>query len=204
MITWDGIKEVFFTIGALAGVFAFARPWLESRMSKDTERAERIKQMIDQQHLVDLEPSVYDSRTIYSDHIAPFMRLTHERETNQDGVRFAGPLGSFYSQELDSLLDAYKRFRDFVQVPEWEPRTLKYEDEDVHVWQFNKGAFRGEDGIPRDYADHLYKASGIAVEMRQAFYRFQIVSETHLLEVPLARWLLPRRFKKHKVERKAS
>jgi len=204
MITWDGIKEVFFTIGALAGVFAFAGPWIESRMSKDTERAERIKQMIDQQHIVDLELSVYDSRTIYSNHIAPFMRLIHERETNQDGVRFSGPLGRFYSQELDSLLDGYKRFRDYVQVPEWEPRTLKHDDEDVPVWQFNKDAFRGEDGIPRDYADHLYQASGIAVEMRDAFYRFQIVSETHLFEVPFARWLLPRRFKKHKVERKAS
>lgn len=204
MITWDGVKEVFFTIGALAGVFAFARPWIESRMSKDTERAERIKQMIDQQQLVDLEPSVYSSRTIYSEHIAPFARLTHERETNQDSVRFTGPLGGFYSQELDSLLDAYRRFRDYVQVPEWEPVTLKFEDGEVDAWQFNKDAFRGEDRVPRDYAGHLHEATGVAIEMREAFYRFQLVSETHLFEVPFARWLLPRRFKKHKVERKAS
>jgi hypothetical protein len=204
MITWEGIKEVFFTIGALAGVFALARPWMESRMGRDTERAQRIKSLIDQQHLVDLEPSVYDSRTIYNEYISPFMRLTHERRTNQEGVRFTGPIGRFYSEELDSLLDAYRRFRDYVQVPEWEPVILKHGDDEVRAWQFNKDAFRGPDGVPRDYAEHLHEATGVAIEMREAFYRFQLVSETHLFEVPFARWLLPRRFKKHKVERKAS
>ena len=199
---WDGVKEIFFTIGALAGVFAFARPWIEGRMSRDTERAERIKKMIDQQQLVDLEPSVYSSRTVYREHIAPFDRLARERDSNQEGVRFSGPLSLYYTQELNSLLDAYARFRDYVQVPEWEPVTLKFDEEEVETWQFNKQAFRREDGVPRDYAKHLDEAAGVATEMRDAFYRFQIVSETHLYEVPFARWVIPRRFKKHKVDRR--
>lgn len=44
----ETVKDVFYTIGSLAGVFAFARPWLDSRMSKDAARAERILGMIDQ------------------------------------------------------------------------------------------------------------------------------------------------------------
>jgi hypothetical protein len=196
---WDGVKEIFFTIGALAGVFAFARPWVEGRMSRDTERAERIKNMVDQQQLVDLETSVYSSRTIYAEQLAPFNRLEHERQSNQDGVRFTGPLAAHYSRELDGLLEAYARFRFYVQVPEWEPVALRHDDGDVQAWQFNKTAFNDEYGIPRGYEKHLSSASEIATEMRDAFYRFQIVSETHLYEVPFARWVIPRRFKKHKV-----
>jgi len=201
MITWDGIKEVFFAVGSLAGVFAFVRPWVESRAAKDLERVSHVKAVVDVQQLVDLEVSVYSSRSIYSSHLYPFSRLTHETETNRDEVRFSGPMGRELRAELDALLDAYRRFREYIQVPEWEPGEIVYDDGTrVDVWQFNKSAFEDEAGIPRDYADHLHEASRIAVEMRKAFYRFQIVSDTHLFEMPFARWLLPRKFKQMGVE----
>jgi hypothetical protein len=65
------------------------------------------------------------------------------------------------------------------------------------LWVFNKAAFEGRDGVARDYAKHLDDAAEQALQMRKAFQRFQLVAELHLLEVPFARWLLPRRFAAH-------
>lgn len=95
------------------------------------------------------------------------------------------------------MLASYSKLREYIQVNEWETRTLKVDEVEYRSWIFNKTAFEGKDGIPRDYAQHLDAAAEQAVQMKKAFQRFQLVAELHLFEVLLARWLLPRRFKAH-------
>jgi hypothetical protein len=197
VITWEGTKQVFFAIGSAAGVFAFLRPWIESKVSRDQQRIDYVKSLINEQQLVDLEASIYQSRSVYSEHFEPFDRLTHERRTNQDRVRFTGPMSDYLTAQLDDLLAAYRRLRKYVQVPEWEPKRYMYEGEETRSWDFNREAFRQADGVPRDYTTHLDEAAQQAEDMKNAFYRFQIVSETHVFEMPFAKWVIPHRFKTH-------
>jgi hypothetical protein len=195
-IRWEVVKEVFYAIGSVAGVIALARPLAESKFQRDATRVERIKALVSEQDLVDLEQFVYDSRRVEDRRFQPFDQLTHERRTNQDVVRFTGPLAKYLSREFDDLLLAYSRLRGFIQVNEWEPHEYAAEDgKRVYEWRFNRQAFEDDDGIARNYAKHLSDAADQAAEMKKAFQRLQLVAELHLFEAPIAGWLLRRRYK---------
>jgi hypothetical protein len=197
-VSWHTVKEVFYAVGSVAGVIALARPLAESKYQRDAERAQRIKSLISEQALIDLAPFIYDSRRVDDSSFAPFDRLAHERRTNQDSVRFTGPLAKHFNRELAELIAAYERLREYVQVNEWEPYAYTLDDgKSGYEWRFNKAAFEDRDGIARDYAKHLYDATEQAEQMKKAFQRFQLVAELHLFETPLAGWLLRRRYKRH-------
>lgn len=196
-MTWSSAKELFFVIGSIAGFIAFFRPFLESKLQRDSVRVERIKSLVNEQRLVDLEVRIYQNREVPQESFAPFDQLTHERRTNQEAVRFTGPLSKWLSRELNTLLVHYAQLREYIQVNEWEPRRLKIDEVEHYSWVFNRKAFEDREGIARDYAKHLDEATEQAVQMKKAFQRFQLVAELHLYEVLLARWLLLSRFKAH-------
>ena len=113
-------------------------------------------------------------------------------------IRFTGPLAKHLTKELNNLTDSYQKLRSYIQVSEWELHDVKNEDGAISkAWVFNKHAhaFTSETGYPKDYAEHLDKATEQAVQMKKAFNRFQLVSELHLFETPIARFLLKKRFK---------
>lgn len=194
-ISWSAVKEIFFTLGSLAGVFAFFRPIFESKYQKDQERLRRIFEILPEQVVVDLESNVYQSRMVYSDDFLRFGRLAEEVRFNQESVRFIGPYSARLRSELLSLLAAYKALRDLIQVPWWEPRAEEDSDgTNRSFWSFNRSAFDGFDQRTPDYAKHLDECADRAAEVYKAYQRLQIVGELHLLELPLARSLLKRRF----------
>lgn len=199
-ISWPAIKEAFFAIGSVAGFIAFFRPVLDSKHQRDVDRSQRILNLLPEQQIVNLEPCLYQSRLVPEWMFQPFDQLTHEARTNQDGVRFSGPISKHLRRELLATLNAYEQLRSLVQVPEWEPRSRVEEDgTKSYYWDFNKDAFKDERGIPSNYAQHLDQCVDHARSIARAYQRFQITADTHLLEVPLARWLLPYRYRKNGV-----
>ena len=200
-LSWDVVKEVFFAIGSVAGVVALFRPVLDVKHKRDIERSNRLMSLLPEQLVVDLEPSLYRDRKVPRRMFQPFEQLKHELRTNQDGVRFSGPLRKVLSSELAGVLEAYEKLRAHVQAPEWEPWSGRGdEDTSADSWTFNKQAFfKDERGILQGYVQHLNECADLAREIARAYQRFQIAAETHLLEVPVARWLLPRRYKAHRV-----
>lgn len=197
-ITWSDLKEVFLVIGSLAGLVALFRPLFESKYQRDLARVDRIKSILNEQSIVNLEPLIYQCRRVPDKNFMPFDQLDHEIRTNQEGVRFTGPLAKHLKTELNSMIASYIKLREFIQVNEWEPREDINEDGTKQTsWVFNKSAFEDADGIPRNYAEHLDKAAEQAIQLKKAFQRFQLVSEMHLYESPLASWILPCRFKTH-------
>lgn len=199
-LSWAAIKEIFFAIGSAAGVIALFRPVLDKKHQRDIERAERLLKLLPEQLVVDLEPCLYQTRSVPEAVFHPFDQIGHELRTNQDGVRFSGPIRKELLRELEGVMTGYNSLRELVQVPEWEPRARNESDESCsYHWCFSKEAFKDENGVPRDYANHLDQCVDHAQAIARAYQRFQITVETHLLEVPVARWLLPRRYKAHGV-----
>jgi hypothetical protein len=199
-ISWPAIKEAFFAIGSVAGFIAFFRPVVDSKHQRDIERSQRILDLLPEQQIIDLEPSLYQSRLVPEWMFQPFDQLAHEARTNQDSVRFSGPMSKHLRRELLGILDAYRQLRSLVQVPQWEPRSREDDDGTKgYYWDFNKEAFQDERGIPSNYAQHLDQCVDYARSIARAYQRFQITAETHLLEVPFARWLLPYRYRTHDV-----
>lgn len=191
---WSSIKDLIFTLGSIAGAVALFRPLAESKLQRDVERANRIKSILNEQQIVDIERCV-TARQIPIKHFQPFTQLVHELETNQDAIRFSGPFAKLLDKELRAIVAAYEKFREYVQVSEWEPRSVEVEGVRQETWDFNKNAFADENNIPQGYAEHLYATEKQAAEILKAFQRFQIVTELHLLEIPLSKWLVNRRFK---------
>lgn len=191
---WSTLKDIFYTLGSIAGTLALLRPLAESKMQRDVSRIDRIKSLVNEQQLVELENYI-TGREVPRQLFIPFDQIAYEIRTNQDGIRFSGPSAKYLTKELNALIDCYLELRDYIQVPRWEPRSFEADGIKYETWNFNKNAFEGENGIPRNYAEHIHAAEIQASEMLKAFQRFQIVSELHLFEIPLARWLLTKRFK---------
>jgi hypothetical protein len=197
-IGWSSVKEVFFVIGSVAGIVAFLRPLFEAKLQRDSVRVDRIKTLVSEQRLVELEDRISASREVPYEDFAPFDQLAHERRTNQEVVRFTGPTGKHLARELDALLASYAKLREYIQVNKWVPRTEEIDGVEYQSWVFRKSAFEDRDEVMNDdYVKHLDQAAEQAVQMKRAYQRFQVVAELHLFEVLVARWLLPRRFKAH-------
>ena len=193
-LEWSSIKDVIYTFGSIAGAVALFRPLAESKLQRDSERANRIKSILNEQQIVDIERCV-TARQIPRSYFHPFTQLAHELETNQDTIRFSGPFAKLLDKELRAIVAEYEKLREYVQVSEWEPRSVEIEGTKYETWDFNKNAFADDNNIPQGYAEHLYAAEKQATEILKAFQRFQIVTELHLLEIPLSKWLVNRRFK---------
>lgn len=198
----NDLKEIFYILGSSAGIFALIKPVIESKFQRDSTKVDFIKSLINEQSLVNLESQIYQIRRVPRSQFIPFDNLNHQLATNQEIVRFTGPLSKYFSNELHRLIKEYCRLRQYIQVNEWEPRNLNNEDGSVEeVWEFNKyaPAFTKNTNYPTNYAQHLDEAARCAVEMKKALNRFQLVSELHLFEVPFAKYLLKKRFKELKI-----
>ena len=197
-LNWNDIKEPLTVLGSFAGIFAFYKAIIESKFKRDLTKIDSIKLLINEQALVNLESQIYQARRVPRKQFDPFDRLAHELNTNQESIWFAGPVAKYLKNELDNLIKAYLGLREYIQVDEWLPQDLINEDgSTLEVWDFNKNAtaFTRDKGYPKDYAKHLDAAAEQAVEMKKAFNRFQVVTELHLFETPLACYLLKKRFK---------
>lgn len=195
--SWATVREVFFAVGSLAGLLAFIRPVFDSKFRRDQERADRIRQLLPEDSIVDLEPQIYQSRYVSTEAFRPFAQLQNDLSNNMDSVRFSGPLKKYYRAELVRLLNAYRELRKYVQVPWWKLTTELRDGVEEIYWDFDKSQFFKDGVEKRDYAKHLDEAGACAERIKLAYQRFQVVSDMHLLESPLAFFLLPRRFKAH-------
>ncbi len=199
-MTWSDVRDIFYTIGAVAGVLALLRPVIESKFTRDQARLAALLKSFDEVSVVDLVNRIDGQRQVPDDLFTPFRTLAYDREKNLESARFSGPVAKHIRRETDALVKAYEELRGLIQVDEWEPKSQKHEDgSEYTVWVFNKyaNAFTGATGVPHDYAQHLTDAASKADELRRAFQRLQVVSELHLLEVPLAAYLLKFRFRAH-------
>ncbi len=200
MVSWSDVKEIFYAVGATAGVLALLRPVVETKFQRDQERLAAVRKLLDELSLIQLATRIDNHRQVPDKEFEPFRILTYDRAKNHEGLRFSGPLAKHLLREIDAIIAGYEGLRQYVQVDEWEPRSKKQDDgTEYTIWTFNKAAFRTEDGVKRDYAQHLVEAAEKADEIRRAYQRLQIIGEMHLLEVPLAGWLLKRRFKAHQL-----
>jgi hypothetical protein len=196
-VSWSSLKEIFFAIGSLAGVLAFLRPVFDSKFKRDQERAEKIKNLLPEQDVIDLDSHIYQRRLVNKNEFEPFSALQSDLNYNVDAVRFSGPLKKYYKAELVRMLAAYRDLREYVQVPWWKPTKEIRDGAEEYFWDFDKSQLF-EGGVERqDYAKHLDEAGACAERIKIAFQRFQIVSDMHLLEAPLASLLLRRRFAAH-------
>jgi len=190
------IKNTFFTIGSIAGVFAILKPLFESKFDRDKTRFNYISGIINEKMLINMEPCIYQSRNVPSEIFDALDKICYETEQNIDEVRFSGPLKMWYKSELKALCENYLKLREFIQVPEWEPhRDSDHSDKGSWSWRFNKSAFIDEDGNIGKYDKHLYDAAEQSLKVKIAYQKMQIISELHFLEFPFARCILPKRFK---------
>lgn len=195
ILSWELIKEIFFTLGSIAGVLALARPVIEQKYQRDLERINYVKELINEQTIIDLDYQLYQARRVPDSTFNTLNHLFHLLDTNHEKVRFSGPIRKWVRALLLELEEQYRLLRELVQVDMWEPRTVA--NGQVY-WYFNKEAFKENgQGVPTKYSEHLDSAGRLAKEMQHAYKKFLIAAELHLYEIPFAKWLLPKRYKKY-------
>lgn len=81
-----------------------------------------------------------------------------------------------------------------MQVPYWEPKRQKIDDEEFRVWEFSKSYFEFEhDGKYDDYIDHLHGAADCVNDIRREYRAMSELANAQLVEIPVAPLLAERR-----------
>jgi hypothetical protein len=186
-------KNIFFFIGSVMGILAFFKPLLEPLLEKNRQRWEKLQQVVTEDDFTNLGYQTWDSRYIKDKNLDRIQRLMHDIENKPEYLRFGPFLKKYYESELNELLRLYMCFRQLVQVPEWEPVGHLKGAEQEPGWCFNKKAFDKGNGYGEDYADDLYIASWYAQRMRNSYRRLSVLADIHLVEIPMAWWIVPKR-----------
>lgn len=197
----QNLKDAFFVLGSLAGLVAVLRPVMESKHQRDIDRALAIISNLNERAIMDLERCVYAARRVPESCLLPLADLMYKLEEGRQEVRFTGPLKIYLFNELQALAASYMDLRKYVQVPEWELRSIGHEDE--MEWVFNKSIFfRDDEEFPpdpdeaaADYGRHLEVAATVADNIKRRFQRFQALTELHFFEALFARIIVPRRMR---------
>lgn len=63
-MTWSDIKEVFYAVGATAGVVALFRPAIESKFQRDHERFAEVCKLVDELNLISLADRIESQREV--------------------------------------------------------------------------------------------------------------------------------------------
>ena len=186
-------KDAFFIVGSIAGLFALLRPAIESKYQRDLERANALLAKFDENGVMSLDSRTYSSRRIPEAFMLPFDEIKHKLSENRQEVRFTGPLRQHLRAEMEAMVKAYDAYREFVQVPEWEPRDI--DSSGQYEWLFNKNAFREGVRISDDYAKHLEGATETAELLKKRFQRFQALTELHFFEAIASKVFVPRKMR---------
>lgn len=189
-------KNTFYLIGSAAGVLAFVRPVIESKHQKDIARVTELLSKFPEGQVMEIEYFVYSSRRIPESVLSPFDEIEYKYNKGWKEMRFQGPLRKQIESELKQLTKEYRHFRDFIQVPEWEPQQVNNQDS----WIFNKEAFREGRIIKDDYVKHLEQATDASIQLRTRFQRIQALSDLHFFEALFGFFFVPRLFKKAQLQ----
>jgi hypothetical protein len=195
------VKDYFFLLGSIAGLLALLRPVLELKFERDRKRAEKILELVPEEHMKAMDFHVEQARAVPVSDFCPLNRLKDEWTDKTDLVRFSGPLKAHYLKEVEQIVRNYNQLREYIQVPYWEPTSAGDDKPDTHKWSFNKSYFPDTTiGSQGDYDVHLSEASKIVGKVRDGLRRIQVIMEMHLLEVLFARFLLPKRLREVELE----
>ena len=191
---WGTIKNTFYVVGSLAGILAWIRPAFESKHQEDMKRAAAILAKFNENGVIELPYFTCNPRQIPGWCFRPFNDVRDSIEENRQEVRFIGPLGKKLRSELEQTIRAYDVYRQYVQVPEWEP--VKDAESGDFNWRFNKAAFREPQGrISDEYVRHLDAATKAAELVKLRFQRFQALTELHFFEAFAPKIFVPRKYK---------
>jgi hypothetical protein len=166
------IKDTFFLVGSLAGLFAFIRPVSETKHKRDCELLLKLTNKLEERRIVELEFAIYQARAIQCDLLNSMHDVGYFLESSSLEIRMDGPIESLITEELNQFARLVKDLRTFVQVPYWEPSNSE-------LYVFNRNYFEKND---IDYTKALYNASESAEKIEKSFKRLKVISEIHFLE----------------------
>jgi hypothetical protein len=185
------LKDLFFLLGSIAGVLALLRPVVESKYQKDLERVGTILAKFPENQIMELDGCVNNARRISGSILQPFDEIEHKYKGGWQEVKFVGPLRKVLEQELFYMVAEYRELREFVQVPEWEPKKV----DDQYDWLFNKQAFQEDHAIRAKYVEHLEQATDAAIQLKKRYQRIQALTDLHFIEAVFCRYYVPKLFK---------
>ncbi|UOO78141.1 hypothetical protein LVJ85_06695 [Neisseria sp. Dent CA1/247] len=194
----DIVKNIFYFIGSLAGLFAFFRPVFESKLQQDFQNAKKIIELIEEDRILYLDSSIYLHRRVSSKFFLDMGILGNDIREKKQYTRFSSHIACYFNIELIEIMNEYNHLREYIQVPEWEPRC----DDENPAWYFNKHAesfYPSGANFPDKYPEHLKEAADVADKIKRRFLRFQALTELHYLEAIFHKWTVAKLYKKYEL-----
>lgn len=191
-------RDIFFFIGSVLGILAFFRTLFEPVVSSNREKWSKVKQVLKETDLIDLEHEVDQARCVHQDTLSRLSRFSEDVRQDAEYLRF-GPLWRReFEQRKNRIAELYRDLRKYIQVPYWRPKYYGREEEgeSQEVWDFDKEHFytKVENGH-NVYVDHLEEAAQLVEEIRKEYRYLSILANLHMVEIPIGPWIANSRSK---------
>lgn len=118
----DIVKNIFYFIGSSAGLFAALRPVFESKLQQYIQNARKIIERIGENRILYLDSSIYSHRCVSSEFFVDIDILSNDISEKKQCTRFSSHISCYFNTELKEIMNEYSHLRNYIQVPEWEPR----------------------------------------------------------------------------------
>lgn len=194
----DIIKNIFYFIGSSAGLFSVLRPVFESKLQQDIQNAKKIIERIGEERILYLDSRIYLNGRVPSAFFIDMEKLSNDIQEKKQCTRFSSHVSCYFNTELKEIMNEYSYLRNYIQVPEWEPKYNSITGEPE--WHFNKHAksfYPPGEYFPANYPKHLEEAAEIADKIKIRFLRFQALTELHYIETIFHKWTVAKLYKKH-------
>ncbi|MET3870389.1 hypothetical protein [Puniceicoccus vermicola] len=189
------LKDIFFLVGAIAGLLALFRQFVESKFKKDLDRLNSILSKFSASEIMDLEYLIGGARKIPDSVFSPFENLAKQRKISWNEVCFTGPLRKEIQSELECLDQDYLSLREFIQTPHWDGSNWDFR----YYWTFEKNSFSELQG-KGSYPEHLKMAEEAAERLRKRFQRVQALADLHFYQAIASGFTVPRLFRARGLE----
>lgn len=190
------VKDIFFFIGSMLGIFAFIRNLIEPAFKTNREKWEKIKKKLQEDDFSDLQYEIYVRRRIQISLLQKIYSFVCDIEKDAEYLRMGPPFRRKFEKHKKNISDLHYNLRDYIQVPYWEPKPDNEYNELAREWIFNKSYFLYEvDDGHEEYVTHLEKASDIVDEMRRQYRAISYLANLHIFEALVAKFIIKKRAK---------
>ena len=182
------IKDIFFLIGSIAGIFGLASRIIESKFQEDKRKLNNILENLSEEKIIVLADRIWHSRFAPFEILDKYEKFSRQMREKTSDVYFSGPLKKEINEVLSELVFEYENLRTYLQVPAWNPVG----EDNISGYIFDRTQFSD---IGDDYVEHIQNTHNCTLKIRNAIKKLQVLSNFHFFETYYSRFILKSRYK---------
>lgn len=184
------VKDIFFFIGSVLGVFAFFSTAINPLLKDNQEKWEKITTIISDDYFQGLE-ALFSTRSVTNEQLSTLWLFLDEVREDKDYLHFKFPNKNVFNKHLSNFISLVEKFDKEITPPIWDD---EFSRTNRNSYRLNKEYFRENfdhhEKETNEYLKHLNYASDLVIKMRIEFRSMQRIANLRFIEIPFKKLLI--------------